>query len=112
MREIVLNVFLKGKAKSRDLMDDFGMPSSTLSLYLTKLVNQGILERWRIGRENVYTVKYPECAINVLTSYQDSFDESVRTVCKSLNTWMTTQSPEHVHVNYDEFGLQHIILPR
>lgn len=107
MGKIILNVLVKGKAKTTDLIEDLGMSSSTISLYLTKLVKQGILERWRIGRENIYTVKDPEHVIKVFTSFQESFDERVRLVCQGLTAWMSAQSHE---VNVDEFRSQQVVL--
>jgi len=88
LREITLRVLLKGKVKYHDLMTDLRVPSSTLSHYLKFLVEHNILEKHRVGRENIYTVKDENRIIRALTSYRSSFTDKL--VDRVLALWMET----------------------
>jgi len=89
LREIVLIILSGKKAKYQFLLKVLRVPPSTLSLYLKYLVDHNILERQRIGRENIYTVQDEDRVAKVLMSYKDSFVD--RLVDKALSTWMETQ---------------------
>ncbi len=87
-REIALRVLSEKKAKHEDLVKNLHISSSTLSHYLKFLVDRNILEKHRIGRENIYTVKDENRIIKALISYRSSFTDKL--VDKVLATWMET----------------------
>jgi len=88
LREIVLIILTSGKVKYQFLSDCLKLPHSTLSFYLKYLVQNNILERTRIGYENLYTVKDEERLTKVLIAYKSSFVDKL--VDRALNTWMET----------------------
>ncbi|NIO36277.1 hypothetical protein GTO27_01075 [Candidatus Bathyarchaeota archaeon] len=88
LREIALKVLLYGKAKYHDLLTDLRLPSSTLSYYLKFLVKRNILEKHRIGRKSIYTVKDENRIIKALMAYRSSFTDKM--VDKVLALWMET----------------------
>jgi predicted transcriptional regulator len=88
LREIVLIILGKDGAKFVELQEILGLPSSTLSYYLKRLVDDGIIIRNQLGYENVYSVKgdRPEKALIV---YKPSFID--RLVDQALYAFMETQ---------------------
>jgi predicted transcriptional regulator len=88
LREIVIIILTSGKVKYQFLSDCLRLPHSTLSFYLKYLVQNNILERTRIGYENLYTVKDEERLTKVLIAYKSSFVDKL--VDRALNTWMET----------------------
>lgn len=88
LREIVLIVLSNQKAKYQFLSDCLKLPHSTLSLYLKYLVDKNILDREKIGYENIYTVHEDERVAKVLIAYRSSFVDTL--IDKTLTTWMET----------------------
>ena len=89
LRETVLVVLLNKKVKYQALLDILQIPPSTLSLYLKYLVGHQILERNKIGHENIYTVQDENRLAKVLVSYRSSLVD--RLIDKALTTWMETR---------------------
>jgi predicted transcriptional regulator len=89
MREIVLLILTRRKAKYQFLPDYLKLPRSTLSFYLKYLVDNGILAREKIGYEHLYTVQDEDRIATVLIAYKSSFLDTL--VDKALSTWMETQ---------------------
>ncbi len=89
MRQIVLTVLARKKAKFKFLAERLGLPSSTLSYYLKYLVDKNILVKEKVGYENLYMVKDEDRVAKVLTAYKSSFLDKL--VDRALNTWMETR---------------------
>jgi predicted transcriptional regulator len=85
-RDIVLIILVSKKAKYRFLVDALKIPTSTVSFYLRSLVDNKIVERTKIGYENVYTIKDDDRITKILTAYQSSLLD--RIVDKWANTWL------------------------
>lgn len=90
LREIVLVVLSNQKAKYQFLSDCFKLPHSTLSLYLKYLVDREVLDREKIGYENVYTVHDEDRVAKVLVAYRTSFMDTL--VDRTLATWMEART--------------------
>jgi predicted transcriptional regulator len=88
MREIVLIILANKKVKYQFLSDYLKLPRSTLSFYLKYLVDYNILERSKIGYENIYTIHDEDRVAKLLIAYKSGFLDKL--VDKSLNTWMET----------------------
>ncbi len=86
MRQIVLTVLVNKKTKFKFLAEQLGLPSSTLSYYLTYLVDRNILVKEKVGYESLYTVSDEDRIAKVLTTYKSSFLDKL--VDRALNTWM------------------------
>ena len=86
LREIVLLVLINAKAKSQLFEDTLHLSASTISFYLKHLVENGILERTKIGYENIYTLKDEERISRVLIAYESSFVDKM--VDKWVSTWL------------------------
>jgi hypothetical protein len=54
------------------------------------LVDNGILEKEKVGYETLYTVKDEDRVAKVLIAYRTSFLDKL--IDKSLNTWLETYS--------------------
>jgi len=89
LREIVLVTLSSQKVKYQFLADCFELPHSTLSLYLKYLVDKGILDREKVGYENIYTVHDEDRVAKVLVSYKSSFTDTL--IDKTLAAWMETR---------------------
>lgn len=94
LREIVLVVLSNQKAKYQFLSDFFRLPRSTLSLYLKYLVDKNVLDRQKIGYENVYTVHDEDRVAKVLVVYKTSFMDTL--VDRTLATWMEARTRRQV----------------
>ena len=57
LREIVVIILLSKKAKYQFIVETTNVPASTVSFYLRCLMESNIIERTKIGYENVYTLK-------------------------------------------------------
>jgi len=88
MREIVLRVLSRKKAKFQYLRTELDIPSSTLSFYIKNLVEHDILKKHRIGRQNMYSVNDENRVAKVLTTYKSSFMDKL--IDKALATWLET----------------------
>lgn len=88
MREIVLIILANKKAKYQFLAESLKLPHSTISLYLKYLVDHGIIERTKIGYENLYTVKDEDRVAKILIAYKSGFLDKL--IDKALSTWMET----------------------
>jgi predicted transcriptional regulator len=86
MREIVLIILVSKKAKYQFLVDNLKIPTSTVSFYIKTLLANDIVERTKIGYENVYTIKNEDKISKVLISYQSSLLDIL--VDKWANTWL------------------------
>ena len=58
---------------------------STVSLYLQHLVEEGIVERVKVGYENIYSIREVERVTNILAKYKISFSDKM--IDRALNTW-------------------------
>ena len=56
LQEIVLLLLKQNEIKYQDLRDQLDIHSSSLSYYLKHLVDKNIIQRQKIGYENVYSI--------------------------------------------------------
>jgi len=73
LRRIVLLLLSKPGSTHHTLMDELGLPASTLSTYLSILVRKNVVKRERSGKENLYTLTDDESVMKVLIVYRPSF---------------------------------------
>ncbi|MGA2387040.1 MAG: transcriptional regulator [Candidatus Bathyarchaeia archaeon] len=90
LREIVMMIMLNKKAKYRFIVQSLELPTSSVSLYLKYLFDNGIVERTKIGYENIYTLKNEERIEKVLSAYQSSLLDAI--VDKWTSTWLENRS--------------------
>jgi predicted transcriptional regulator len=90
LREIVLLILVNKKAKYRFIVESMALPNSTVSLYLRTLLDNNIVERAKIGYENIYTLKDEERVSKILIAYQSSFVDKI--VDKWAATWLENRS--------------------
>jgi len=89
-REIVLLILANEKAKYQFIADYLKLPPSTLSFYLKYLMDNGILEKEKVGYETIYQVKDEDRVAKVLIAYKTSFIDKL--IDKTLATWLETYS--------------------
>ena len=89
LREIVLILLSKKKAKYSFLLESLNIPPSTLSFYLKYLVENKVIGRNKIGYENIYSIKEKDRIAKVLMTYRSSFLDKL--IDKTMNTWLETQ---------------------
>ncbi len=87
LREIVLVILEKNEVKFQDLKKFFDLPSSTLSYYLKYLMDHSILNRQKIGYENIYSIQDKRVG-KVLVMYERKFTD--RIMDNVLRTFMET----------------------
>lgn len=88
-RKILLKLMLEGKMSYQEMHSYFKMPSSTLSFYLSKLVEAKAVSVIRIGRENYYMIKNENRIARLLIIYKTSFIDIL--VDKMMSTWMESK---------------------
>lgn len=86
LRDIVLIVLVTKKAKYRFIVDELKIPTSTVSFYLKCLIDNNVIERTKVGYENVYTIKNEDRIAKILVAYQSSLIDTL--VDKWANTWL------------------------
>jgi predicted transcriptional regulator len=86
LREIVLLILINKKAKCQLIVRTLNLSASTISFYLKYLVENSILERTKIGYENIYTLKDEDRIAKILIAYQQSFLDKM--VDKWVSTWI------------------------
>ena len=89
LRDIVLIISISKKAKYQFLVDTLNMPTSTVSFYLKCLLENDIIERTKIGYENIYTIKDEDRITKILIAYQSTLLDAL--VDKWANTWLENQ---------------------
>ena len=89
LREIVFRVLVNQKVTVEFLLGDLNLPRSTLSYYLKCLVENGVLDKKKIGYENVYTIINEDRIVKVLITYKSGLIDKL--VDKTLNTWLDTR---------------------
>jgi len=73
LRKIVLLLLNNPGSTHQALMATLGLPASTLSTYLSILVEKNVVRRERRGKENLYTLTDEESVMKVLVVYRPSF---------------------------------------
>jgi predicted transcriptional regulator len=84
LRKIVLIIMVSKKAKYRFLVETLKMPMSTVSFYLKYLLKNNIIERTKIGYENMYTIKNEERITKILIAYRSSLLDTL------IDNWAAT----------------------
>ena len=85
MRKIVLLLLQKKKANNRGISKAIGLSPSTTSWHLQKMLEQGVIEKKRRGRQSYYYLVEPERAANLLIDYRKSFLDTL--VDNFAETW-------------------------
>jgi predicted transcriptional regulator len=86
IREIVLIILVSKKAKYRFLVEELKLPTSTVSFYIKTLIDNNIVERTKVGYENVYTIKNEDKIAKILVAYKSSLLDTL--VDKWAATWL------------------------
>jgi predicted transcriptional regulator len=86
LREIILIISVSQKAKYQFLVETLKMPTSTVSFYLKCLLENGIIERTKVGYENIYTIKDDDRIAKILIAYQSTLLDVI--VDKWAGTWL------------------------
>ena len=86
LREIVILILVSKKAKYQFIVQTLKLTPSTVSLYLKCLLDNDIVERTKIGFENIYTLKDEDKIAKILITYRSSFLDKI--VDKWANTWL------------------------
>ena len=95
IREIVLIILVSKKAKYRFLVDELKIPTSTISFYLKTLLKNNIVQRTKVGYENVYTIKNEDRIAKILVAFKSSLLDIL--VDKWAATWLENRfSAENV----------------
>jgi predicted transcriptional regulator len=84
IREILLLILVEKKAKYKFIVDKFKMPTSTVSFYLKNLIDNNIVERTKVGYENIYTIKDEDKIVKILVAFQSSILD------KPVDIWAVT----------------------
>jgi predicted transcriptional regulator len=90
LQEIVMIILVSKKAKYRFIVETLKLPASTISFYLKYLFDNNIIERTRIGYENIYTLKNEDRIEKILIAYQASLLDKI--VDKWTSTWLENRS--------------------
>ena len=89
LREIVMIILVNKKAKYHYIVETLKLPSSTVSFYIRYLLDNQIVERTKIGYENIYTLKDEERIEKILIAYRSSLLDKL--VDKWASTWLDTR---------------------
>lgn len=85
-RQIAAHLLLEPGASHGQLLTRFTLSASTLSFHLKKLVNAGIVEQQKSGRENLYRVLQPDLVGKVLIQHRASFFDDV--IDRFADVWL------------------------
>ena len=94
-RRVVMFLLLHPNSTHKSILGEFDLKPSTLSFYLKDLIEKGIIERKRSGRESIYSIVNEEAIIRVIITYKPSFLDKL--VDRFLETWFE----EHQDVEED-----------
>jgi len=72
-RHILFYLYFNPDSCNKDILGEMNIPSSTLSYYLRKMVDAGILIDRSRGRNIYYRIKNKKLVLKVLTAYKSSF---------------------------------------
>jgi len=89
LRDIVFLVLVNQNVKFKFLIEKLNLPRSTLSYYLKYLVDNGLLEKEKIGYEHVYTIINEDIIVKILISYKASLIDKL--VDRTMTTWLETR---------------------
>lgn len=84
LREIVMIILVGKKVKFQDIVETTRLSTSTISFHLKYLLENDIVERRKIGYENIYTIKDENKISKVLIAYQASLFD------KLVDNWAST----------------------
>jgi predicted transcriptional regulator len=91
LREIVMIILLNKKAKYSLIVESTNLPTSTASFYLRHLLDNNIIERTKIGYQNIYTLKNEKKIEKILIIYRSSIID--KAVDKWTDTWLENRRP-------------------
>lgn len=74
LRRVLLYILSRGgNATYQEILDAVGSPPSTLAVYLSQLVDRGLLVKRSLGRESRYDAVDPDRTMSLLLRYRASF---------------------------------------
>jgi predicted transcriptional regulator len=76
-RSIVMIILVNKKAKYGFIVQTLKLSPPAISFYLKYLLNKHIIERTKIGYENIYTLKDQDRIEKILITYQSSFFDTL-----------------------------------
>lgn len=76
-RRVTIQLLEQGELTRGGLLANSELPPSTLSYYLAKLVDAGLVERRSAGRENHYSLKDPRRTYQLLVRYRATLVDRV-----------------------------------
>lgn len=86
MRKLVIYLLQKNKpANHKEITCELKLSPSTVSWYLSRLVQFGILKQKKKGRETYFSVAESDKVIRVLIKYRESFLDKI--VDKFIDAW-------------------------
>ena len=84
-RRIIIFLILNNFSNNKDICNHLGLASNTESFHLNKLVKLDFIDRSKMGREMIYSIKNPEYISDLLVVYQKSFLDDA--VDRFVDTW-------------------------
>jgi predicted transcriptional regulator len=76
-RKILLFLIDKPNSTFSNMLENFKLPQSTLSFYLTQLVDAGLVIKQKSGKESLFSVSNAESIMKLLITYRPSFMDKV-----------------------------------
>ncbi|XRP96647.1 winged helix-turn-helix transcriptional regulator [Methanocaldococcus sp. 16A] len=84
-RYIILYLLSRESTNNKNIAKDLNLSPSTVSWHLNNLINAGIVEKEKIGRESFFKIKNPEKIVNILITYRESFLDKI--IDRFIETW-------------------------
>jgi len=85
-RKILLLLIDKPNSRFSDLVENFKLPQSTLSFYLTQLVDANLVIKKKVGKESLFSVENADTIMKLLITYRPSFVDKL--VDHVLEMWL------------------------
>lgn len=84
LRDILLFIISTDKTNHGDIAMQFNLLKSTASFYLNKLINSGIVQKNRSGRNVFYTIQDPQRILKLILLYKKGFGDEIVTRVEGL----------------------------
>ncbi|MDO8538695.1 MAG: winged helix-turn-helix transcriptional regulator [archaeon] len=73
IRRIVLHLLQHKQANNLSISNAVNLSASTVSWHLEKMLEEGLIEREKHGRESIFILKNPDKIAQLVVNYKDSF---------------------------------------
>jgi len=84
-RKIILKILYEKQVTHKTVVDYLQISPSSVTWYLNQLIDRGILEAYKKGREKFYQLKEQDELIKVIIAYKESFVDKL--VDKFVEAW-------------------------